>query len=263
MKITLFSSNHQRHICLARELSKIADEVFFISEINTVFPGKVADFFNKTPVMQEYFERVLNSEKIIFGEIGFLPTNVHTLSIKSGDLNLLSREQLEQALNSDVYIVFGASFIKGWLIDFLIRNEALNIHMGISPYYRGSSCNFWALYDNNPSFVGATIHMLSKGLDSGEILFHCLPEIIDGESPFDFTMRSVSAAHFGLCRSINDRSIFTMDRIPQDKDKQYRYSKNVDFTDIVARDFLSRNDAINSSLISCYPELISPIFYQK
>ena len=77
--------------------------------------------------------------------------------------------QLQAALSSDIYIVFGASFIKGWLVDFLIKNKAINIHMGLSPYYRGSSCNFWAMYDNNPNYVGATIHYLSKGLDSGEI----------------------------------------------------------------------------------------------
>ena len=47
--------------------------------------------------------------------------------------------------------------------------------MGISPYYRGSACNFWALYDKNPQFVGATIHYLSEGLDDGDILFHVLP----------------------------------------------------------------------------------------
>jgi len=39
--------------------------------------------------------------------------------------------------------------------------------MGISPYYRGNDCNFWALNDNNPHLVGSTIHLLSKGLDNG------------------------------------------------------------------------------------------------
>ena len=58
-----------------------------------------------------------------------------------------------------------------------IKNKTLNIHMGISPYYRGTDCNFWALYDNNPHLVGATIHLLSKGLDSGAMLYHALSQI--------------------------------------------------------------------------------------
>ena len=260
MKVTLFSSNQPRHLNLARELSKIADEVFLISEVNTVFPGKVEDFFKKTDIMQSYFENVVASEKKVFGDINFLPNNVRSLSLKSGDLNLVKKEQLSQALSSDIYVVFGASYIKGWLIDFLVENNAFNIHMGISPYYRGSSCNFWALYDNNPAYVGATIHMLSKGLDSGDMLFHCIPKLIDLDTPFDFTMRAVSAAHFGLCQSIKDGKIFHMDRVKQDKFDEIKYTKNHDFTDDVVKEFISRNYKIeNNSFV--YPNLLNPIFY--
>ena len=41
MKITLFSSNQPRHLNLAREISSIADTVYFVSEVNTIFPGKI------------------------------------------------------------------------------------------------------------------------------------------------------------------------------------------------------------------------------
>ena len=192
MRVTVFSSNKPRHLNLAREFAQFADTVYFVSEVQTIFPGKVSDFFQKTEVMQDYFSNVIQSEKKIFGDVDFLPNNVRTLAIKSGDINLLSEKQLGNALSSDVFVVFGASYIKGWLIDFLLDNKAINIHMGLSPYYRGSSCNFWAMYDGNPSYVGATVHMLSKGLDSGDILFHCVPKFQDSDSHFDFTMRSVS-----------------------------------------------------------------------
>ena len=261
MKITVFSSNQPRHISLAKELGKIADEVFVISEVNTVFPGQIDDFFKKTDVMQRYFANVISSEKKVFGDIGFLPSNIRTLSIKSGDLNRLDRSQLEEALHSDVYVVFGASYIKGWLIDFLVHKGALNIHMGISPFYRGSSCNFWALYDNNPSYVGSTIHMLSKGLDSGDMLFHCLPNFVDGDTPFDFTMRSVSAAHYGLCQSISDGSIISMERVVQDKTTELRYTRNSDFTDEVANEFLTRQYSIDKSSLINYPDLLKPLYY--
>ena len=84
---------------------------------------------------------------------------------------------LNSFLKSDMYIVFGSSFIKGELANFLIKKKAINIHMGVSPYYRGTDCNFWALYDNNPHLVGATIHFLSKGLDNGPILYHAMSKI--------------------------------------------------------------------------------------
>lgn len=260
MKITLFSSNQPRHINLARELGKIADQVYLVSEVNTVFPGKVADFFKKSDVMKRYFENVIKSEKKVFGEINFLPSNVYSLSIKGGDLNLLTKSQLAEAIQSDIYVVFGSSFIKSWLIDFLVENYALNIHMGISPYYRGSSSNFWALYDRNPGYVGATIHMLSKGLDSGDMLFHCLPKLIEGDTCFDFTMRSVLAAHNGLCQSIEEGRIMEIEPVRQDKSSEVLYTRNSDFTDNIAEEFLDRNYLIKKDKL-IYPELLNPIFY--
>ena len=260
MNITLFSSNQPRHLNLAKSLSKIADKIFFISEVNTIFPGETDDFYRKSDVMKTYFSNVIKSEKKVFGEICFLPENVRKLSIKSGDLNKLSKNILEEALNSEVYIVFGSSYIKGWLIDFLVSKNAFNIHMGISPYYRGSSCNFWALYDEKPSYVGATIHMLSKGLDNGDILFHCLPKIIKGDNCFDFTMRSVLAAHNGLINALDNKSIFSFPKIKQNKELQIRYSKNSEFTDKVAQELLLREIKLENFDIN-YPNLINPFFY--
>ena len=45
MKITLFSSNQPRHLNLVRELSSAADTVYLVSEVSTVFPGKIGDFY--------------------------------------------------------------------------------------------------------------------------------------------------------------------------------------------------------------------------
>ena len=260
MRITLFSSNQSRHLHLARQLSKEADEVFFVSEVNTLFPGQVNDFFKSSPVMKKYFSNVTSAEKKIFGDINFVPNNVRILPVKSGDLNLLSREQLYGALNSTVYIVFGSSYIKGWLVDFLLQHQAINIHMGLSPYYRGSSCNFWALYDYKPSYVGATIHMLSKGLDSGDMLFHCLPKIIEGDTSFDFTMRSVAAAHRGLADGIKRGDLLFRNRVKQNKSDEVRYTRNSDFTDKIASEFLKRNFEI-SELELIYPKLLEPYFF--
>ncbi len=259
MKITVFTSNQPRHAHLARSLSAIADEVYCIQECNTVFPGQVEDFYKKSDVMQAYFANVMASEKKIFGDIDFLPRNVRTLAVKSGDLNKLNRQQLGKAMNSDIYIVFGASYIKGWLIDELIKSRAVNIHMGVSPYYRGSSCNFWALYDNRPNYVGATVHELSKGLDSGKMYFHCLPKLRPEDSSFDFTMRSVKVAHDALVSRISDGSIFEMDTVRQDKKQEIRYTRNSDFNDDVAKAFLERphHPVLDESQ---YPELVKPYF---
>jgi folate-dependent phosphoribosylglycinamide formyltransferase PurN len=237
MKITIFTGNQSRHLHLIKSLSKIADEVYCISESNTIFPGKVDDFFKKSKLMQSFFEEVIEAERKIFGNIEFLDNKAKKLIVKQGDLNLLPFHILEEALKSDIYIVFGASYIKGWLADFLINQNTYNIHMGISPYYRGASCNFWALYDNNPSYVGATIHKLSKGLDNGDIIFHATPNLFESDNSFLYSMRAVQSAHECLVRNIVNKKIFSFEPVKQDKTLQIRYSRNIDFNDEVVNDF--------------------------
>lgn len=239
MNITVFTSNQPRHIGLINALAAISDRIYAVQECNTVFPGEVKDFYDNSNVMSTYFRRVRASEKEVFGNISFLSGNVDHLALKGGDLNGVSRDILEPALESEVYVVFGASYIKGWLIDFLIEHRALNIHMGVSPYYRGSSCNFWAAYDGHPELAGATIHMLGKGLDSGDILYHALPKAQKAD-PFTLGMLCVKAAQESLVARIASGEIFGYTPIKQDRTKEYRYTRNRDFTDQVAKDYLDR-----------------------
>ena len=245
MKITVFTSNQPRHLSLIRSLSNIASEVYAVMEVNTLFAGKRADFFKQSEVMQRYFSKVMASEKKIFGDVSLLPSNVKTLTMKMGDLNDVPTGVLREVLQSDVYVVFGSSYIKGELADYLVENKALNIHMGVSPYYRGSSCNFWAGYDGNYELIGATIHLLSKGLDSGDILFHALPAPM--KDPFDLGMRAVLSAHTSLAYAIKDGSIYSYEPVKQDKSMQIRYTRNKDFTDEVALDYLDRQHEMNLS----------------
>jgi Formyl transferase len=237
VRVTVFTSNQPRHLALIAKLAAVADSVYAVIECNTVFPGRVEDFFKKSPVMQRYLSQVMTAEQEIFGGLTFLPDNVRTLSLKLGDLSMLDREPLSSALESDVYVVFGSSFIRGWLVEELVTKRAVNIHMGLSPYYRGSSCNFWALHDRRPAFVGATIHYLSSGLDSGPILGHVRPEFT-GQGPFNFTMQSVESVQNRLVSDLRAGTLLAQPGVPQNKELELRYSRNADFDDRIASHFL-------------------------
>lgn len=239
MRITLFTSNQPRHLALAERASTVADEVCVVQECNTVFPGTVADFYAHTPVMQEYFSHVIGAEEQVFGRPRFLPRNVRQLALRMGDASRLPLEALAPALESDHYVVFGASYLKGPLVDFLVSQRCYNIHMGVSPYYRGSSCNFWALYDGRPELVGATIHLLSRGLDSGPMLFHALPKADDAD-PFLIGMRAVEAAQGALVQGLASGELANLEPIPQDRQRELRYSRHRDFTSEVASEYLER-----------------------
>ena len=262
MKITLFTSHQARHLALAHSLSEICEHCFVIQEVSQVIPSRRDQSIKKkSPIMQRYFEKVLSSQENIFGKTTHFNKNVSFLRIKMGDLSFLKKNFLEFALSSDLYIVFGSSYIKGWLVEYLVGKRAINIHMGVSPYYRGADCNFWALYDGNPHLVGATIHLLSKGLDNGEILYHALPLPEQCQTPFDYTMRAVKAAHISLLSSISNGILFSIIPQKQDKSKEVLYTRKMDFSEKIASEFLERNLNLQE-LIKRRDEKINLRYYQ-
>ena len=240
MKITLFTSNKNRHNYLINLLSEVSDELFVVQECGTIFPGIIPGHYQVSPIMKKYFENVNNAQYQLFGNsyVNNKKKNIKILSMVSGDLNKCSIKLLSDFLKSNVYVVFGSSYIKGELVDFLVKQKAINIHAGVSPYYRGTDCNFWALYDDNTHLVGTTIHLLSKGLDNGPILFHAMSNL--KTNPFEYTMSSVKSAFHSMAERIKDGSIFKIKALIQNKRKEIRYSKKIDFKEEIVREYFEK-----------------------
>lgn len=240
MKVTVFTSNQPRHLALIDELVAVAAAVWVVQEVNTVFPGRAPGLYRQSDAMQQYFERVMAAERAIFGTPRFSSSSrARYLTLRMGDLNLLPLDTLGPALDADVYVVFGASYIKGPLCEHLVARGAYNLHMGVSPYYRGNDTNFWPLYDGRPDYVGATIHRLTKGLDSGPVVCHAFPTAaaVDG---FELGMRAVKAAHRALIDQVISGRLVAVEAVDQDKTLQLRYSHAADFTDEVVMGYLAR-----------------------
>jgi folate-dependent phosphoribosylglycinamide formyltransferase PurN len=105
-----------------------------------------------------------------------------------------------QRLAPDVVLVFGTSMLKQPLID-AFAGRIINMHLGLSPYYRGAGTNFWPLVNGEPEYCGATIHLLDIGVDSGPILAHVRPDIRRGDGPHDIGNRTIAAGAAALARA--------------------------------------------------------------
>ena len=245
MKVTLFTSNNLRHNYLINLLSNFCDELWVIQECKTLFTGKKDKKYQNKNIIEEYFKKVLEAQNKIFKNefVNKNNKNIKTLPVLYGELNKLSLSFLEDFLKSDIYVVFGSSYIKGELVDFLVKQRAINIHAGVSPYYRGTDCNFWALYDDNPHLVGSTIHLLSKGLDSGPMLYHAMSNL--KKNPFEYTMSTIKSAFHSIAEKIKDGSILTIKPIIQDKSKEVRYSKKSEFNEEIVKKYFKKKINLN------------------
>ena len=262
MKVTLFTSNDIRHNYLIETISKSCERLFVVQESFLNSKQSLPKISFNSNIMKNYFEKVYEAQVKIFDceRLDNLPANVKLINFQEDELNSASLNSLSEFLKSDLYVVFGSSYLKGPLVDFLITKHAINIHMGVSPFYRGSDCNFWALYDNNPHLVGATIHLLTKGLDSGPILYHAMSNIKD--NPFIYTMSAVKSAFLSLRERIKNKSIFQLNSIVQDKSKQIRYSKKTDFNDVIVNKYFLKKINLNYKKFD-YRLLKEPFFLNE
>ena len=79
----------------------------------------------------------------------------------------------------DQIVSFGYSHIIGSNIIDNIKNPIINLHISYLPYNRGCHPNFWSFLDNTPK--GVTIHLIDKGIDTGNILLQKEVKFESGE----------------------------------------------------------------------------------
>jgi folate-dependent phosphoribosylglycinamide formyltransferase PurN len=86
------------------------------------------------------------------------------------------------AVKPDLIAVSGGSMVKSPVFELSPPMGFLNLHTGISPYYRGGGCTLWCLANGEPQFIGATVHALDPGIDSGDIYVTRQTPIAAGDS---------------------------------------------------------------------------------
>ena len=86
------------------------------------------------------------------------------------------------AMEPDLLVCYGSSLIKSDLLT-KFDGKFLNVHLGLSPYYRGSGTNVWPLINLEPDMVGATFMYIDAGIDTGKIIHQIRADVYLGDSP--------------------------------------------------------------------------------
>lgn len=148
-------------------------------------------------VAHHYAERV-RQETAFFGhQAEFLEASAGGRAcagfhIAPGELNTPRTLALLEAQGTDAVAVFGTNLIKAPLLGRW-PGRIINMHLGLSPYYRGTATNFYPLVNGEPEYVGATIHLIDAGIDSGPILKHARPTITAEDMPHTIGCKAILA----------------------------------------------------------------------
>jgi methionyl-tRNA formyltransferase len=181
-KITLITGPGLNHQYFVNRLNReFPIECVFIEDL--IYP----DFTSKTKRQQEawkwFFQRRKEYEENNFtdSETWTLKNQPRVISIPTGQLNSHNTLKALESEQPEIIILFGSSLV-GREIMNQFPNQIINLHIGISDQYRGSSCNFWPIYDERLDCLGATVLTINEGIDTGNILAQATIDIEEGDT---------------------------------------------------------------------------------
>lgn len=118
-------------------------------------------------------------------------------SSKTSNVSSVNEEGCLKAihlLQPDIIVVNGTRII-GKKILQSTNAVFVNMHVGITPYYRGSHGGYWALRNKDVANFGTTIHLIDAGVDTGAVLKQVF---IKPDKPDNFATYPVLQAAVGI-----------------------------------------------------------------
>jgi len=123
--------------------------------------------------------------------------------LRPGRLNTSSTLAFLESAGIDTVVVYGTNSVKAPLLDHW-PGRMINMHLGLSPYYRGTATNFYPLLNEEPEYVGATIHLLDASIDGGPIFAHARPQIVADDMPHTIGCKAILAGIEKLIDVLSD-----------------------------------------------------------
>jgi folate-dependent phosphoribosylglycinamide formyltransferase PurN len=195
VKAILLTSTFRRHQYVANYLATRSDLRGVWQEVKTFQPERYAQTPADEAVIGRHFAARDASEAQYFEADAQvkLSSGAVRRSVEGGGCNLADEVDAMRRLEPDVVLVFGTGILRDPVLA-AFAGRLINIHLGLSPYYRGAGTNFWPLVNGEPEYVGATIHYLDAGIDTGAIIAHARPAIAPGDGPHDLGNKTIVAA---------------------------------------------------------------------
>lgn len=188
------------------------------------------------------------SENDFFGLfVRFSKDNSNPVFIGNNDINKRKHIDSIIGMNPDLIISYGCSIIKGDLLN-IFKGRFINVHLGLSPYYRGSGTNYWPLVNCQPELVGVTFMHIDEGIDTGEIIHQIRAKYVFSDTPTSIGNRLIIDMSYALIDIIiNFKKLAKMKQPPFYRDEKI-YKKR-DYTE---ESVVKLYDNFNNNLVNNY-----------
>jgi len=199
MRILVITGSHRRH---AWFVAGLADRFEVAGIVAMPREGAVPEAPSGTsPHDRVNFDRHFRLrdevEAAVFGDERQRMEALPTLHIARDELNSVRVADYVRSVGAAACVVFGADILRDPVMSVLPR-LTINVHLGLSPWYRGTATLFWPFYNLEPHWAGATLHRVTGQVDAGPILMTCHPRLEAGDGIHDVAARTVVEARSGV-----------------------------------------------------------------
>ena len=184
LKALILTSRGLRHRYFAKKVAEMFDVSAVITEAKRNYYTKQSE---NSSAIRSHFKAIADAEVDFFGGVG---NQNEPLRREVEDIN--SHECAAWAVQQrpDVICLYGTAILReGWLDAFPSR--IVNLHLGLSPFYRGSATLFWPFYFKELQYLGTTIHLATAKVDAGNIIARVDADIRPGEDYYQITTRLI------------------------------------------------------------------------
>ena len=173
------------------------------------------------------------------------------LRVERGETNTERVADWVGGLGPDLLLLYGCGIVRAPLLD-VYAGRAVNLHLGLSPYYRGNAANFWPLVNGEPECVGVTVHLATLEVDAGAILRQARPGMEPGDCSHDIGCKALVAGARALLAALPAYANSELQPVPQQPGG--RVYRHADFEAASAASIAELRRRFDAGMIPAYLE---------
>ncbi len=204
IKVALLTGDELRHKYFASFISSYPgiDLKIVVHESNNKL--KKNPLYGKYKIVKAHVDLRKKTEHIFFSEYTRKNNNYNYIKVKKSKINDQKIIEKIKKKNIDFLISYGSSIIsKKFINEF--KNNFFNIHLGLSPYYKGAGTNFFPFVNKQLQFCGSTIMQISEKIDDGKIIHQSRPNFDLDDNIHSVGNKIIKQAVEDLCKIITKK----------------------------------------------------------